>query len=320
MPLQQVWVSKGVPSTSYVPIDVMERASPDVFTVTTADPGAAAQLAVGTLALASRTVLPQSANFKMRVENETMLVTGVPGTGAGTVPVIRGYDNTTATAHTTGVTASLVVGVPRGEPVDAGRQVSYKGRSATPRTPGRAVITGQKIFAIHNAVGSAVIVDVHNIMVDMVQTVSKLLTVLPPIMRVYKFTAVPTNGTALTKNGEDSSLVSKTAVTCWGDASSDGTSSATTLTIAAITNGSQTNLLTQMFAPRITHHAAPTASSINPFVELMDRATFFDSDDEIISLRAGEGLAIHLDFGATTQNPITDMWTAAIRWVEYSPA
>lgn len=316
MPLQQVNITKGTVATTSVGMDVMERASPDIFTVSTADP-----LSGGTtLAVASRTAFPQIANFKVRVENEVMLVTAGFGTGAGSFTVTRGYDNTTAVAHTSGVTVNLVVGVQRIEPVDAGRQVSFKGRVATFRTPGRAVTTGQKTFAIHNGTGSPVIVDVHNIVIDMVQTVVKLVTVLPPVMRLYKFTAVPTNGTALVKTGEDSTLTSKSAVTVWGDASADGTSSATTLTIAAITNGSTTGLLTQMYAPRYLAHAAPTASSINPFMELIDFAPFFTGEDEIISLRALEGLAVHLDFTATTQNPITDMWSVSARWIEYSAA
>jgi hypothetical protein len=244
-----------------------------------------------------------------------MLVTAGFGTGAGTLTVVRGQDGTTNVAHTSGVVASLIVGIPRQENVDASRQVSYRGRACTFRTPGRANTSGQKVFAIHNATASSVIVDVHNIMIDMVQTVVKAVTVLPPIMRVYKFTAVPTNGTILTKNSEDASLTSKSTVTVWGDAVSDGTISATALTIAAITNGAQAGLMTQMFAPRFMGGAGT-----NPQSELMDRATFFDGEDEIISLRALEGLAIHLDYTAATQNPATDMWTAAVRWREYAPA
>lgn len=311
MPLQQVNVAKGTLATTSVGVDVMERASPDIYTVTTADPGSGGT----SLAVTSRTAFPQSANFKVRVENEVMLVTGGFGTGAGSFTVTRGYDNTTAVAHTSGVTVSLVVGVQRVEPVDAGRQVSFKGRAATFRTPGRAGTTGQKVFAIHNATGSPVIVDVQTIVVDAVQTVVKAVTVLPPLIRLYKFTAVPTNGTALTKNGEDATLTSKSAVTCWGDASADGTGSATTLTIGAITNGSATGLLSQMFAPRFMGGAGT-----NPQSELIDFAPFFTGEDERISLRALEGLAVHLDYTAATQNPTTDMWTVAVRWAEYSPA
>ncbi len=315
MPGQQVWVAKGSPSTTGTPVDVVERASPDVFTTITSDPTTGTSLAV-----TARDRFPQSANFKVRVDNEIMLVTAGFGTGAGTFTVSRGQDGTTNVAHTSGVTCSLVVAVQRTEPVDGSRQVSFKGRACTFRTPGRAGTTGQKIFAIHNATGSAVIVDVHNVMVDMVQTVVKLSTVLPPTIRVYKFTAVPTNGTVLTKVGEDASLTSKSTVTVWGDASGDGVISASALAVTGVANGAATGLISQMFAPRYMAHAAPTASSINPFIELMDRATFFDGDDEIISLRPLEGLAVFVDYPLATQNPTTDMWTVSLRWVEFAPA
>lgn len=310
MPARQAHIQVGTVSTTAVPIDIMERANPDVFTPITADPTTGTSLAV-TL----RDRFPQAANFKVRVDNEIMLVTAGFGTGAGTFTVSRGQDGTTNVAHTSGANCYLVSGVQRVHNVDASRQVSFLGRAATFRTPGRAVTTGQKLFAIHNAAGSAVIVDIHNVMVDMVQTVVKAVTVLPPVIRVYKFTAVPTNGTALTKVGEDSLLTSKSTVTCWGDASADGTSSATTLTIGAITNGTATGLITQMFAPRFMGGAGT-----NPQSELMDRATFFDGEEEIISLRALEGLAVHLDYTSTPQNPVTDMWTVGIRFVEYAPA
>jgi hypothetical protein len=70
-----------------------------------------------------------------------------------------------------------------------------------------------------------------------------------------------------------------------------------------------------MFAPRFMGGAGT-----NPQSELIDRATFFDGADEIITLRALEGLVVHLDYTLATQNPTTDMWSVAARWVEYSPA
>lgn len=308
MPGRQVWTPTGTVATTSTPVDVIERASPDIFTVSTADPTTGT-----TLAVAARDRFPQAANFKIRVENEVMLVTAGFGTGAGSFTVTRGQDGTTNVAHVSGVTVSMLVGVQRVEPVDGGRQVSFKGRAGAFRTPGRASTTGQKIFAIHNATGSAVLVDVHNIQVDLVSTVVKAVTVLPPAIRVYKFTAVPTNGTALTKNGEDSALTSKSTVTVWGDASADGTSSATTLTIAAITNGSQTGMMDQIFASRFMGGAGT-----NPQSELFDLMRFFPSDDEIMTLRALEGLAIHLDTTLATQAPTTDMLTVSCRWIEYT--
>lgn len=56
-----------------------------------------------------------------------------------------------------------------GDPVDQyvvpvqDRIVSYRGRAGTFRIPGRAGTTGQKLFSIHNATGSTVLVDVEQI-------------------------------------------------------------------------------------------------------------------------------------------------------------
>jgi hypothetical protein len=314
VPENPVWVARGTPAVTSTPVDVMERASPDVFTTITADPGTGGT----TLAVTLRDRFPQAANFKVRVDNEVMLVTAGFGTGAGSFTVTRAQDGTVAAVHTVGVVCSLIVGVQRIDPVDGGRQVTFKGRACTFRTPGRAGTTGQKLFALHNATASPVLVDCHNIMIDSAQAVSKGATVLPPLMRLYKFTAVPSGGTQITKNGEDASLTSKSQVTVWGDASAtgDGTVAATPLTIAAITNGSQSGLITQMFAPRLLGSATGT----NPTSELIDVATFFAGEDETITLRALEGLAVHLDYTVATQNAAADMWTVACRWVEYSAA
>jgi len=87
----------------------------------------------------------------------------------------------------------------------------------------------QKIFAIHNATGSGVLIDVDKIACDVMQTAAKVVE--PAKLRLWKFTAVPTNGTAGTKVPEDSNLTSAATVTVWQDSSADGTGSATTLTV-----------------------------------------------------------------------------------------
>jgi len=106
---------------------------------------------------------------------------------------------------------------------------------------------GQKIFALHNATGSTKVVHVNLIAIDLVATVVKAVTVLPPVIRAWKVTVVPTNGTALTKVPMDSALASSASVTVFGDASADGTGSATTLT-ATLPAGT---FLTEEYAPRL---------------------------------------------------------------------
>lgn len=188
------------------------------------------------------------------------------------------------------------------------RIVSYQGRATSFVTPGRAAVA-QKILALHNATGSTVIVCVNRITVDLMSTVVKAATVLPPIIRVQQFTAVPTNGTALTKATLDpgGGTTSSASVTAWGDASADnagaGTSSGTTLTITA------GNVIAQKYAPRVL-----SAVGYEP----IDTGAFFYGEPDI-TLRAGQGVCVHLDMATvTTGNPTTDKWIAEVDWEEYT--
>ena len=139
----------------------------------------------------------------------------------------------------------------------------------------------------------------------MVQTVIKAVTVLPPAVRMYRVTVVPTNGTAGTKVARDTSLSSNSSLTVWQDASADGTSSATALT-ATLPAG---NVLSQFFAPRMITAAG---------YEMLDTFAFMEGPDQLITLRALEGVVIMLDYTLATQNPVTDMWTVDCKWTEYT--
>lgn len=183
--------------------------------------------------------------------------------------------------------------------------VSYTGRAGTFRTPGRAGTAGQKIFALHNATGSSVVVKLEKITVDLAVTVIKAVTVLPPLVRLHRFTAVPTGGTALSKVAEDTTQTSSSSVTVWGDASADGTSSGSALAVT-IPAG---NLLTQEYAPRLI-----TAVGY----EMFDRTAYFDGADESVRLRPLEGVVVELAYTVAGQNPVTDMWTVNARWREYT--
>lgn len=179
----------------------------------------------------------------------------------------------------------------------------YTGRFGTFVIPGRAA-TSHKLAAIHNATGSTILVDVTFVAIDTYQTVIKAVTVPPPVVRLSRFTALPTNGTAATKAPEDSSLTSSTSVTVWQDASADRTSSATALTI---TTGA---VLTQEFIPRMITAAG---------YEMADRVEFFSGSDQVVTLRALEGVAVELVSPAGTSEPITDMFVVTLRWEEYTP-
>lgn len=303
MPTRTAGVNDLASGASVVEVEVVERASPDLTTTTTADPGAGGT----SLAVTARDKFPQAGQFKMRVEAEVMYVTAGWGIGAGNYTVVRGQDGTTAVAHSTGVIAAQVTAVQRVEPVAASRQTTFLGRAATFRTPGRAGTTGQKVFAIHNATGSGVLINIKKLTVDIAQTVVKAVTVLPPTIRLWRFTAVPTLGTALPKVAEDTSLTSNAAVTLWQDASADGTSSASALTVTLPAS----NIMAGIFAPRLITAAG---------AELFDTHTFLEAVDDAITLRALQGVAIFLDYTAAGQNPTTDMWAVGVEWEEFTPA
>lgn len=295
-----VFIDEGSASSVRTPVDLVEHGSIDIVTTTTADPGAAGV----SLAVTSRSLFPQSGNFKIAVEDEIMEVTAGQGTGAGTYTVTRGVDNTTGVAHAIGVTVALIVGTQRVVPV-GDRRVLYKGRAMSFRIPGRAGTVGQKLLSLHNATGSKVKVRVTKCFVDLVATVVKAVTVLPPAVRIWKVTVLPTNGTALAKVAQDSAFsASNASVTVLGDASADGTGSATALT-ATLPAGT---FYTEEFAPRLITAAG---------YEMFDREVFFESEEDYITLNALEGIVIFADYVLATQNPVTDMWVAGVEWEEY---
>lgn len=176
---------------------------------------------------------------------------------------------------------------------------TFIGTACTFRTPGRAGTAGQKILSLHNATGSSKIVTVRKVSIDIVATVIKAVTVLPPVIRLYKVTVLPTNGTALTKVKTGGSSTSNASITVLGDASADGTGSGTTLTATLPGIGA----VAQEYAARLITAAG---------YEMSDRVEFKVD----IVLAALEGVVVMLDYVLATQNPVTDMWIASIEWAE----
>lgn len=188
-----------------------------------------------------------------------------------------------------------------------GNRGGHPGYTATFRIPGRAGTVGQNLLSIHNATGSAVAVDVRRIVVGFNATVAKAVTVMPPVIRCYKVTVLPTLGTAGTKVASDSAaMASSASVTILQDASADGTSSASPLTATTPAGA----VIDQWFAPRVISAAG---------VEFPGRITLLDEDQRGVILRPLEGIVVRLDYTLATQNPITDMWTVSACWEEFTP-
>jgi hypothetical protein len=223
-------------------------------------------------------------------------------TAYGTIPSATQLNNMPVSiAEINGATAQTGSGTSAGALVTTDVTPLFRGRSGTFRTLGRAGTAGQKIAAIHNATGSAIEVKVKKIVVDMWCTVVKAVTVAPPIVRIWKFTAVPTNGTVLTKSKIGGSTTSNASATVWGDASADGTGSATTLTVTLPAG----TIVDQLVCPRV----------ITAVGEIDTNPMKFEYPDGI-QLDALEGLCVFLDYTLATQNPVTDMWVVSIEWEE----
>lgn len=187
--------------------------------------------------------------------------------------------------------------------------VSFQGRASSFITLGRAAVR-QPILTLHNVTGSAVLVRLNRIVLDLLSTAAagKAPSVVTPLVRAQRFTGAPTGGTVLTKAARDSALTSNASVVATGDASADGTNSATALAFTA------TATLAQEYAPRLV----VIGTSASTFVEPVDTVGFFVGEPDV-TLRANEGLGIVLDAATvTTGNLATDRWVAFVDWDEYT--
>jgi hypothetical protein len=320
MPGAPVGIADAAEAVGVISHSAVARSSNDITTTTTADPGSGGT----SVALTDRTfggkVGTADANYYMSLlgssgVREIVFVTSGGGVGAGSLNITRAQMGTTAVAHSVGAKVAKVEWVPRVEPVDASKEVSFRGWFATFDTLGRGGTTGQKLAAIHNATGSTVIVDVSKITVDLMraEAAGQAPTVLSNKVRAWKFTAVPTNGTVATKVPVDSALSSKSTVTVWQDSSSDGVSSGTPLTVTLPAG----TFMVQEYAPRFI----VVGTSASTYYEGFDRTTFFGtSDTDVVTLRPLEGLCVYLDYPLATANPITNHWMCSIYWSEYIPA
>ncbi len=195
-------------------------------------------------------------------------------------------------------------GAVSGDPVDQfvvpvlDRIVSYRGRAGTFRQLGIAGTAGQKLFTIHNASGSTVLVDVEGITVDVYQTAARV--VAPPILRLHRYTTLATGGTAVTKAPEDTTMTSSSSVTLLQGTASDGGAA----TAIVVTPGA---ILSQ----------EPVARALTLVgYEQFDRTEFFSGSP--ITLRALEGVVVNLDYTVATSNPVTDNYTVTVKWSEYT--
>jgi len=189
--------------------------------------------------------------------------------------------------------------------------VSYDGRGVGNVVPGRAAVR-QVLGSLHNAAGSAVLVSVTGVKVDVLWLQAALaIGIQTPVIRLARFSGAPTGGTAVAKGSQDTALASSASVICTSDASADGTLSGTAMAVTTVAN------LAQVWAPRFVQ--ATTTAGNSAVAELVDVAAFLESSDAQVVLRPGEGLAVVLDLAVvTTGNPSTARWLCTMDWLEYT--
>lgn len=183
------------------------------------------------------------------------------------------------------------------------RVTSFAGRAASFRIPGNAAVS-QTLVTLHNATGSTVLINVNRVLVDVTSTAVKATALVqPPVIRIYRITALPTGGAAMNKVGFDSTQTSSASVTCLQGASADRTGVAITATVPTTTR------MAQVPAPRLATFAG---------FEVLDPIVFFEGPSDV-TLRALEGIAVVLeDAVVTTGNPATDWWTVMVDFEEFT--
>jgi hypothetical protein len=180
-------------------------------------------------------------------------------------------------------------------------EATFRGRASTFRMVGRAGTAPRRLLALWNALGSGKVVHINQVAIDVFHAAAYAVATLPPIIRPYRITSIPTNGTALAKVSKDSLLTSSGSISLFQDASADGTNSATAL--AATPVGTH---LSQVFAPRLITAAG---------YEMFDREELLEGKDVV--LRAGEGIVLSYDgITAVGQEPATMHSIATVDWYE----
>jgi hypothetical protein len=274
-----------------------ERPSATIVAALTVDPGTTNP---GTFTFTSTAVFTTAfgtGQFKIKVENEIGLAVVASGT---TLTVIRGQDGTTNAAHGIGKTVAALGLVQYVAPISS-RSVSFCGALASFRTLGNAA-TPQNIFSIENAGGSAVILGVSRLTVEMDATAA-LLTVASEF-KTSRPTALPTGGTALTKVAIDTALTSSASVVARGATASDG-GAATAITATAGSTMWHQYLLRQQ---TLVAQYEPTDYSLLP----TDIA-----DVDWVIVRAGEALLVQV-VGTAGSNAATNHYVIKCAFFEYT--
>jgi len=175
----------------------------------------------------------------------------------------------------------------------------FKGCVGSFRTLGTAA-TPHNLFSIENTAGSAVVVSVKRIVVQLDATV--VLTSVMPQVKCSRPTAIPSGGTALNKGSFDTSLTSAANVIVRGATASDG-GGATAITATA------GDTLWQQYCMRLHTAVGQVLSLDNSVIPML-------CENTPILLAAEQALLVQIVASAGASNPATNHWFAQVFWEE----
>jgi hypothetical protein len=181
------------------------------------------------------------------------------------------------------------------------RVASYKGMVSSFRTLGNAA-SPQNLFTIANTSGSAVLVAVRRLSIQMEATAAS--TALAVQFKTSRSTTVPTGGTSISKVAFDTSLTSAANVELRGATASDG-GAATAITATANAIG------WHQFGMRL-HTAVGQV--------LCDDASLIPSlsESDPVILRAAEGLLVQVTNVVAANNLATNHYIVNCMWEEFT--
>jgi hypothetical protein len=177
--------------------------------------------------------------------------------------------------------------------------VTFQGSAASFRTLGSAA-TPQTLFTLENTAGSAVIVNLRRVVVQLDATA--VLVAVMPLIKASRPAAIPSGGTTLSKVGFDSLLSSAANVIARGATASDG-GGATAITATA---GS---ILWQQYCMRLHTAVGQVLAPDNSLIPAL-------CDVTPILLRAGEAIMFQIVASAGTSNPATNHYFVQAFWTE----
>ncbi len=182
------------------------------------------------------------------------------------------------------------------------RNVTNTGLVTTWRTPGAAALT-HNLFAISNANGSAVLVAVRRLVVQMDHTA--ILAASMPQVKTFRISAgVAGGGTALAKQRMDTTTPESASVICLGANTSDGGAA------TAITGTLDTGAMWQQYDSRMHTAVGQILAMDNSLIPQL-------AESDPVILRPNQALVVQVVAAVATSNPNTNHWFVQCVWDEF---